>query len=199
MVAIVMPTSPLPQSANPKPLDYGGWQTPIGGGTDARLDRLGSRFAMAVQTPRLKPEPDGRIWVSRLIEAISVGAEMAFPQVGFAIGNPGAPVIDGAGQGGAALALRGMTPGYTIREGQFFTLVYASRKKLLKASADVVVGADGKVIVPIWPLISIAPADGATCNFAAPVIQGRVSGNENGWTLQRAGVSGLQFVITETR
>jgi hypothetical protein len=52
---------------------------------------------------------------------------------------------------------------------------------------------------PLWPLLRMSPPDNSAINFAAPVIQGRLTGNQNGWTLERAGTRGLQFTITEVR
>ncbi|UAK24180.1 hypothetical protein [Sphingomonas nostoxanthinifaciens] len=200
MAFILLPSSPLPQSANPKPIDYGMWQQPIAGGTTTRLDRFGNRFSMDVVLPRLKPEPDGRIWVARLLQAINQDVQLAFPQMGLNIGVPGAPVVDGPGQGGLALAIRGFSAGYHVREGQFFSFVDAGGRPYLEMStADVVADSAGKAVVPLYPMLRTSPSDGIALNFAAPVIVGQLSGNENGWTLERAGTRGLQFTITERK
>ncbi len=200
MTAILLPTRPLPQSAVPKPIDYGAWQEPARGGPITRLDQLGSRFAMDVTIPRLRPEPDGRIWVARLVKAIGGIVEMAFPQVGFDPIAPGSAVVDGADQSGMTIVLRGMTPNYPVREGQFFNLINGDQTKYLyMAAANTIVDNSGGVELPIWPMIRAPLPDGSATNFGRPVIQGRLSGNENGWTLQRAGMSGLQFTITEVK
>ena len=199
-MAIALPTSPLPNSVTPRPLDFGSWQEPALGGPVTRLDRLGNRFAMDVTTPQLRPEPDGRIWVSRLLQAIGGEVTYAFPQVGLSIGAPGASVVNGAGQAGASLLIRGLAPGYTIRDGQFFNVHGSTGRAYLHAAiADVVASAGGLATVAIWPMLRISPGDGSTVNLAAPIIQGRLLGNEKGWTLQRAGMRGLEFTVAEAR
>lgn len=199
MSVIYLPTNRLPMSVNPKPLDFGGWQEPIAGGDITRLDRLGNRFSVDVVMPRMAPEPYGRLWVSALVRAIGQLVVLPFPQVGLALGAPGSSLIDGAGQTGTSLKLRNMTVGYTIREGQFLNGDDGTFAALFMSTSDQVVGSDGKVTVPIWPMIRHSPADGAPTYIAAPMITGRLSGNLNGWTLERAGTRGLQFTITETK
>lgn len=200
MTVILLPTSPLPKQATPRPLDFGMWQEPIAGSTISRLDRPGNRLAVDYQTPSLKPEPDGRIWASRLLQAVGQPVRMPFPQPGIVPGNPGVAVVDGAGQGGIGLALRNMTPTFVLVEGRAFNVYDADGTPYLHLiSSDVTVGFDGKVIVTCWPMLRTSPADGSTVNFAAPVIQGRLTGNEKGWTYIPALVQSLQFSIDELK
>lgn len=199
MTNVTFPASPLPQSANPKPVDYGAWQAPIAGGNSMRLDRLGNRFTMDVSMPRMKPEPTGRLWVSALLRSIGNFVLFPFPQPGLVIGTPGSALIDGAGQTGSTLKLKTMTVGYVIREGQFLNADDGTYAALFMCTADTTVGSDGKATVPIWPMIRNSPQNGAPSYIAAPFIMGKLSGNEQGWTLERAGTRGLQFTITEVR
>ena len=64
---------------------------------------------------------------------------------------------------------------------------------------DVVVGANGRVTLQIYPMLRVATADGAQLVFDAPTIEGRLSGNEKGWTMVIARTRGLTFTITELR
>lgn len=197
---ILLPTTPLPASATPRPLDFGAWQEPIAGGAISRLSFLGTRMAVDFVTPRLKQEPDARIWASRLVQAVGLTVRAIFPQPGIVVGSPGVPLIDTGGQGGTALKVRGMTPGYTIKEGQAFNVLDGqSRAYIHLATGDVTVGSDSKVTIAIWPMLRVSPADAAQCNFSAPVIEGRLSGNEKGWTYVPARVQGLQFTVSEIR
>ncbi|WCT73926.1 hypothetical protein PQ455_01450 [Sphingomonas naphthae] len=198
---ILMPTSPLPKSATPMPVDHGGWQEPIAGGSLFRLDRMGNRFAIQITTPRLRPEPDGRIWVARLLAAIGQAARVPFPQPGVLMGSPGTPVMDTGGQAGTTLKLRGYTAGERIVEGRFFNVVDSTGMRYLHATqgGDVIVGSDGKATLSIWPMLRVAVADGASLIFDVPTIEGRLEGAAQGWTLARAGNQGLSFTITELR
>ncbi|KQM73438.1 hypothetical protein [Sphingomonas sp. Leaf20] len=196
-MAIALPTTPNLKSATPRPMDFGTWQTPDGGGPAQRLERGGSRFAMDAVTPGLKPEPDSRIWVSRLLQGISGLVIMPFPQPGIVIGNPGSPVVDGAGQAGQTISVRGFAAGYTIREGQFFSVIIAGRRYLYAVVADRIADASGRALLPLWPALRVSPGNGAICEFAAPMIEGALSGNEKGWTHVIARTQGLNFTITE--
>lgn len=176
-MAIELPQPRLPRSAVPKLLDWGSDQKAPQGGSFQRLNRLGNRFALELAYPRLKPEPDGRILASRLRRAKTEGALFPFPQPGLAIGNPGAPVVDGAGQSGSMLALRGFTPGYRVREGQFFSIIDGGRRYLHEAAAETIADAGGRLVLAINPMLRIRPGNAAICEFAKPYIEGIVSGS----------------------
>jgi hypothetical protein len=187
-MSVELPQPRLPQMAVPKLLDYGADQKAPMGGASQRLNRLGNRFSLDITYPRLKPEPDGRILSARLRRAKTEGALFAFPQPGLVIGNPGAPVVDGAGQAGSTLNLRGFTTGYLIREGQFFSIIHGGRRYLHTAAADVAASPTGTVALPITPMLRISPGNGAICEFAKPYIEGPIGGSsvDVEWTTAKA-------------
>lgn len=174
-MSILLPQPRLPQKAVPRLIDAGGVQQSGPGGVAQRLNRLGNRFALDVAYPRLRPEPDGRVLASRVRQALTDGALFPFPQPGLNIGSPGAPVVDGGGQLGSTLRMRGFNPGYGYREGQFFSVIIGGRRWLYQASADGLADGAGKANVPILPMIRIPPGDGATCEFAQPYIEGYIT------------------------
>lgn len=163
-------------------VDFGGQLKPFLGGPVQTILRLGSRFAIDVTIPKMPAEPDGRIWSSRLSQAKIFGALMAFRQDGLTIGAPGNPVVDGAGQTGFSVNLRGFSAGYVVREGQAVPLVSNGRRYLYFAGAAAVAGSDGRATVAVWPMLRRSPADGDVCEVADPKIQGSISGNEVAWT-----------------
>ena len=175
-MAVELPQPRLPQRAVPKLLDWGADQKAPMGGAYQRLNRLGNRFALEITYPRLKPEPDGRILSSRLRRAKTEGALFPVPQPGLAIGTPGSPVVSGAGQAGSSLTLRSIAPGYTVREGQFFSIIHGGRRYLHCAAADATATGGGNITISIYPMLRIRPADGAICEFAKPYIEGIVAG-----------------------
>lgn len=198
-MTISAPASPLPQTATPKPITYGSWQEPAIGGVVTWLGFPGDRWSMTIVTPRLKPEPDARLWTAFLVGSIGQPVRVPFPQPGLSIGSPGSPVVDGAGQSGLAIGLRGLIPGYVVRNGQFLSLTDGTHLFLERATADVTAGSDGRVTVPVWPLLRVSPANGSVANIAEPSIEGRLSGSQDGWTHRIARVDGLQFTVTENR
>ncbi|WP_294358471.1 hypothetical protein [uncultured Sphingomonas sp.] len=198
-MTIYLPPSPLPRSASPSPVVFGGWQTPPTGGVETWLGFMGSRLSMAIETPNLLPEPDGRLWTAALLDAWLTGETVAcrFPQPGFVIGSPGQIVVDGAGQAGMVLKVRGATPNYGFRRRQFFSLVHGGRRYLHYVRENAGVGADGRATVPIGPMLRVEPSDGDTCEFGVPIIEGKLSGDASGWKMIPARVQGLSFTISE--
>jgi hypothetical protein len=178
---IALPTRPGVKADKPRMVDYGGPLKPILGGPVQNLFRLGTRHSIDITPANMLAEPHGRIWSSRLRRAKLFGAIMVFVQDGFTVGLPGAPVVDGAGQAGSTLALRGFRPGYVVREGQAFSLVYAGRRYLHFACSIMVADSTGRMALPIFPMLRVFPDDACTCEFEAPKIEGAISGNEVAW------------------
>lgn len=183
---ILLPSTPALKTDSPAMLDWGGALTPPNGGPVQTLMRLGTRHSLDFTLPPMPTEPLGRLWASKLRQAKLYGALLAFGQDGFNVGAPGAIVVDGAGQSGTTLNVRGGTPRYAIREGQAFSVVTSGRRYLHFAAAGVILGADGKAAVPLFPMLRVFPADGDACEVARPMIQGSLSGNQVKWTRQTA-------------
>ncbi len=82
--------------------------------------------------------------------------------------------------------------------GQAFSLVHAGRRYLHFVAAETIVGADGLMTVPIFPMLRVIPDDGDVCEFARPMIQGSLSGNQVKWSRQTAPWTDLGTItITE--
>jgi hypothetical protein len=198
-MAIALPSTPLPNQAVPSLRVFGGVIEPPTGGEAQNIVRVGTRFAVNVTMPRLKPEPDGRIWTAALVSARAAGSRvtMPFPQPGLDIGSPGSAAVNGGGQLGNILQLLGMTVGYVVRRGQFLSIATGGRNYLHMATADTTVDGSGHVALPIAPMLRVSPTNSASVNFAAPVIEGNLEGSEQSWTLVRARTIGIQFTIAE--
>src|SRR3546814_12881129 len=94
---------------------------------------------------------NGRIFVSRLLQAKQDRLLMDWPQPGFTIGAPGSPLVSTAASGGTALAIKSLTPSYAIREGQFFSIVHGGRRYVHMFTASVVASGTGTVTASIFP------------------------------------------------
>jgi hypothetical protein len=199
MTATALPATPLPNQAVAKLRVFGGTIEPPTGGEAQNIVRVGTRFAIDVTMPRMKPEADGRIWASTLVDARALGSTvtMPFPQPGLAIGNPGTPLVNGAGQLGTTINLAGLSAFYVVRKGQFLNVTAGGRLYLYKARADTAADINGLIALPITPPIRRSPAHASTVNLAAPAIEGFLEGNEQAWTHVRARTIGLQFTIAE--
>lgn len=197
-MTVALPSDPGLADAVPAYVDFGGVLRPIlGGGADQKLNRLGDRFALEGTTPPLPLAETGRVWIARLIRAQREGALLAWPQPSLDVGAPGAPVVDGAGQQGSALSIRGLTAGYVLREGQFFSILQSGRRYLHSVMADAVASGTGVAVVAIAPMLRVRPANGAIVEVAEPMIEGFLEGNERSWTLSLAAHVGLSFRVRE--
>lgn len=196
---IELPEGCHPNAASPALLDFGGVQKGATGGAALRIDRNGNRYKVAMTMP-VSMGLTGQQIVSRLTQGKTKGLKVEYPLQGVDQGAPGSPVVDGAGQAGAAINLRGMTPGYVAQEGYWLTIHDASGQGYLHqvAAQSPAVGGDGKVRLDIIPALRIDFADGATVEMVAPTIEGLAEGSEMAWSLALGGlVDNLSFTIEE--
>lgn len=195
---IDLPLTPAPNNAVVQPLDFGNVLTPPTGGSLQRLNRMGNRYQVTFSMAPMRYEPHGRIWAARLTRAQTEGGRLRFFQPGLDVGDPGTPVVNGSGQLGSTMNLRGLTPGYVIREGQAWSVVRAGRHYVLAAAADVQVPASGAVAVPLTQMIRALFHDGDVCHFVDPMIEGLLTGDAVSWALKPGRLAeGFSFTITE--
>ena len=197
---IDLPTDVGPNSATPRLLDFGGFLQPGLGGEVQRLNRMGSRFAVAFTLPPLTNQKQGRIWVSRLIRGMTEGVRWTYPLLDFYPGAPGNFVVDGADQSGRTLQLRGGTPQYAFREGQPFNVVDANGQSYLHfidelSAAD----ATGAAEIAFSPMLRAPIPDGAALKISKPMIEGYVMGDQLSWQMAIDRTIGLSFEIQERR
>lgn len=144
------------------------------------------------------PAKVARVFVSRLLAAKSEGLRIEYPLLGEGQGIPGAPAVDGAGQAGKSLVLRGLTPHYAAKEGFWLSIEDAAGQHYLhNVRATVVAGADGKASLSIEPALRVPFADGAAIHLDRPMIEGLVDGDEWGWQIPVNRLIALAVTIEE--
>lgn len=195
---IELPALPQPNACRPALIDHGGVLRSALGGASQRINRLGSRFRVEVGYPPL-PEPNGRIFVNRLLRAKNEGLRIEFPLLGVDQGIPGAPVVDGAGNAGTTLNIKGLQPHYAGKEGFWLSIERAGQHYLHVLSAAFVAGADGKATATIYPPMRIPFQDGDKIHLAKPMIEGLIDGDELGWEMSLAHHQHIAVVIEEAR
>lgn len=178
---IDLPASPALRTAKIRLLDWGGRLIPILGGPVQNIMRLGTRFSLEFTVPPMLSEPSGRLWAGALVQAKLQGVRTRFLQDGFSTGAPGSPVVDGSGQTGMTLNIRGGQAGYRFRQYQFVSLVHAGRRYLHMVTARVDIGSDGKASLPIAPMLRVITSDGDAVEVAKPMIEGTLAGDEVSW------------------
>ena len=195
-MALALPSSPAPASVTMSQVVFGSEQVPIFGGPTLRVARLGSRFSMEVAMPMMAYD-DARVWISKFLQAEGDTVLMNVPQPGLDIGNPGSPVVDGAGQLGMFLNVRGLTPGYVLRTGQFFSLVVSGQRFLYCLLEDAIANEQGKARIYFWSMMRRQPQDGDVLEIAQPKIEGFAAKGGFEWSVDAAQHTGLEFKIDE--
>lgn len=143
---------------------------PAFGGDELDLQRKGSKYEFAYDYGEMD-YLESLDWSDLDIEGATVIAPIFQP--GLDTGEPGAPVVNGAGQIGRYLRLRGMRAGYVIRKGQFLAVFDGGiRHFTYRASAHVTVAADGTVTVPLYTLLRRPHTEASIVKIKDPVVEG---------------------------
>ena len=199
MAAISLPTNPSPNGLQPMLRDFGGVLTPFLGGPEQLVVRAGTRFGAHVSLPPLRTNELGRIYISRLLQGRTNGVLMRWPLLEFDPGTPGTPLINTAATSGSSLSIKGLTVGYTIKEGQFFSIIISGKRYLHMATANAVANGSGIASVSIFPLLRKAVSVNDVVEIAQPMIEGFISpGNELGWEIASNRFMSINFTIMES-
>lgn len=199
MAAIALPTCPMPTDAQMFLRDFGGTLTPFLGGPEQQINRLGTRFGVRYTMPPMDGQ-EAREFVARLTRGRSSRVLMPWPVTDFDPGSPGAPKVNSAATGGTALSVKGLTPGYVLREGQFFSLIHSARRYVYMVTADATANASGIAAVGIFPQLRTAASVDDVLEVAEPMIEGRVlPGEEWAWTLSLTLETGIAFSVVESK
>lgn len=195
---IELPDWAVPNAAVPALVDAGGvMRSPINTAA-LKVNRPGSHYRLATSFPPFEPE-QGRIIVSRMIRAQREGL-----RIPFTLADPqpagGAPVVDGAGQSGLRLAIRGLTPGLIIKEGYWFSVPsFAGQHFLHNVAEDVTVPANGRAIIPLSEMLREPFLNSTPVFLERPMIQGIVEGDQREWRLSVDCLTEIEFTIEEAR
>lgn len=143
-------------------------------------------------------EDDAAEWLGAQLRHKTEGGSvrMAWPRRNAAV-LPTTAVVDGAGQAGAALAIRGLAAGAVLKIFTPFSFIVGGVSYMLRTTAGVVADGAGKVIVPIGPMLRVSPSDGLALNFVAPVIEGDLDPGPLEWTIKRLRFNSISFKISE--
>ncbi|MDO1559829.1 hypothetical protein Q0812_10365 [Brevundimonas sp. 2R-24] len=195
-MTVVLPTLPLGSQTNISIQSNAIDLLATFGGPSQRTSRLGDRWTIEV-TCRPMRYAQAAGFIAKLIQGLAERVLVAIPQPGLEIGNPGTPLLKGAGQSGRTLQADGFTPGYVIQAGQYFSLVQGGQRYLHQVTDAATANGSGEVELSIYPMLKVSPSDNATLEFAAPKLEGFLQGNRQAWTIGLVENVGLSFAVTE--
>ncbi|PVM90659.1 hypothetical protein [Caulobacter endophyticus] len=188
----------LPKTAQVEPfyVDANADMEPVVVGKVQTILRPG-KWGVKVSIPELNPVDARRFCAAQVAHKTEGGPiSLSWPQADLAE-IPPTVAVDGAGQTGARLAVKGLTPGSTVPGFAFFSFTVSGESFLYCTSGEALVDANGRALLPISPMIRVRPADGAALNFADPQIQGKLETGNVEWSLVRLKHTGVSFMITE--
>lgn len=170
---ITLPARSMPNSMEESLLDFGFAQR---GAATVRVDRPGSRWRIAFTFPLMTIDAS-RALNSRLKRAKRQTLQINIPML-IDQGIPGSPVVDGAGQSGTTLAVRGFEPSYYAKEDFWLTIVEADGTAYLHSMAETVTAdGSGDAVLEIEPPLRAPFADGDIVHFGKPFMQGFIDGD----------------------
>lgn len=190
-----LPASPAPRQVAPRIITLRNELRSAIGGNIQRVQRKGDHYAADFSMPPMS-YADATAWID--LRTVADTVVMTLPQPGLAIGSPGAaPLVKGGGQIGSVLTIDGLTPGYTVRKGQYLSVFTNGRHWLYAASAAATANGAGEASIQLEVMLRYPPADNDPVNLAAPKIEGFASFSESLWTVDVARLVGLEFSIEE--
>jgi hypothetical protein len=196
MPVVELPAWASPNGLSPSLIDYGAILRPSTGAAVQRVDRLGSRYKAAFTFPPFTDSAQARVIVSRLIRGKRMGLRVALPLV--APQPLGPASVDGAGQAGTTLAVRGLLPGALMREGYWLSVVRADGQCFLhNVAAQSIADADGRASLVLSEMLRWPFPDAARVELARPVIEGFVDGDEQAWSMSVERFVSIEFTVEE--
>ncbi len=186
-----------PKTATTRLLDNGVIQKTAFGGAANRVHRQGTHYKISVSAGPFYQD-DARGWVADLIAAKMGGARMDYPLEN-AQPPSGAPVVDGAGQAGTTLVLRGVDNAFECKKGFWLSIEDATGRHYLHNIRSEATVTGGSLTVQISPELRAPFLDGATVNLTTPKIEGLIDGDEWSWDLTGAQVTPIRFTIEEVK
>lgn len=193
---VELPDTPAPNGATPTLLDFGLVQRPASGAALQIIDRPGSRWQWEITYPVMKADT-ARKFTAQLSKAKRQGLRIEIPLLGIKQGLPGSPVVNGAGQAGTTLSVRGLTANYAFKEGYWLTIIDSDDTYYLhQISAAGVANGSGVATMSIEPALRVPFADGDMILLAKPMVEGIVTSQAT-WSMNLGNLVQLGFTLEE--
>ncbi|WP_339774209.1 hypothetical protein [uncultured Thalassospira sp.] len=162
----------------------------------------GQAWAADITLPKLRNRAHAAEWAAFFLSLngsegnFLMGPKDYFGPRGVATGSP---VVDGAGQLGAALETSGWTAGVTgiLKAGDYIGLGSEASSRMYRVLVDADSDEDGKAMLLLWPRLTASPATLAPIEIETPQSVFYVSGNIPEMESVRTGVENITFSAVE--
>lgn len=193
---LILPTWPGPSSMTPRPIFARNETRPAtGAGPVGRNLRPGTRWAWDIELPPMS-YVDSLAWDDLLSEDDTVVMEILQP--GLVIGDPGAaPQVNGAGQAGRMLNVKGVRPGYVFRKGQWLSVIQAGQRFAYKSSAAATANGAGNIAIPLRTMLRTLLSNNAVVEIAKPMVEGWPTIDTDSLTVGVDGLVSPRFTVEE--
>lgn len=171
-MTILLPSDPAPARMGIGMVRAVNDLSPAFSGADQQIRRKGSRYVLMFAMPPMT-YAEAMPWMTDLsAEGETVVLEVCQP--GLVVPDAGLPTVNGSGQAGATLAIKGLPSGYAIRKGQFFSLISGGQRYLYRAAQAATANSGGLVSVSLQTMLRRPPTNGDVVEIVAPKIEGFV-------------------------
>lgn len=192
---LILPTWPGPSSMTPRPIFTRNETRPASGaGPVGRNLRPGTRWAWDIELPAMS-YVESLAWDDLLSEDDTVVMEILQP--GLVIGAPGSPLINGANQSGRTLNLKGLTPGYAFRKGQWLSMIQNGQRFAYKSSAAATADGSGNMALPLRTMLRVPTLNNAVVEIAQPMVEGWPTIDTDSLTVGVDGLVTPRFTVEE--
>lgn len=106
---------------------------------------------------------------------------------------PLTPMVDGAGQYGRSLRLRGGIPGAGLKRGHKMTV----NEQLVSISAGFTFDGNGRAVVTFKPSLRLSPQDGAAVEMVRPTVLVALADSAVGWSEDLGGRFQAKPIVVE--
>lgn len=174
-MSVDLTTLPM-RRAVPTPVVFGRVTRSDQGGSSDYDDRLGNRWAMEIETPPMRVEPNGRLFIEDLWEAQREGGVFEIPQPGLTLPPLGSPTVAADVLTGRTVTLEGLTPNAAIKKGQWVSILHDGQWYADRIRAQVIANADGEATISLRFLLRESLTAGDEVRLNKPVMEGFVEG-----------------------
>lgn len=197
-MAIVLPALPAKASLVLGLTDNSALLEPPTGGDTQRIMRPGSKHYAKVDLPALSDAANDWVGALKRHKTEGVVLRLAIKQIGLE-GLPTGAQVDGAGQQGSLLSIKGLGAGQVLEPETYFCFTLGSWSYLHSTTARITANGSGRATVPIAPMLRASPSNGLALNFADPFIEGETDAGPLEVSVERLRWRTTSFTITEKR